>query len=56
MIKFANVIDYDKDMDKNTPIFQPFYKPDYNLMISSQQYFIFFKYFYTIYERIIKAQ
>jgi hypothetical protein len=44
------------DVSRKDAIFQPFYRPEYNLMFSSQHHFIFFRQFYTIYERIIKAQ
>jgi hypothetical protein len=43
------------DISKKDGIFQPFYRPEYNLMFSSQHHFIFLRQFYTIYERLIKA-
>ena len=38
------------------PIFQPYFKPDYKLFYGSQNYFVFFRQIYTIYERLIKAK
>jgi histone deacetylase complex regulatory component SIN3 len=34
----------------------PFFRPEYKLMFASQNYYIFFKQIYTIYERLIKAR
>ena len=39
----------------SNPVFMPYYKPGYKLMIATQHYYIFFKQVYTIYERLIKA-
>lgn len=45
----------DKYFSKS-PKFMPYYKYNYKLMYGTQQFYIFFKQFYTIYERIIKAK
>lgn len=39
-----------------SPNFMPYFKRDYKLLFGSQQFYIFFKQFYTIYERLIKAR
>lgn len=38
------------------PVFQPYFKPGYQLLLGGQNLFVFFKQFYTVYERLIKAQ
>mmetsp|Transcript_33824 Transcript_33824/g.32937 ORF Transcript_33824/g.32937 Transcript_33824/m.32937 type:complete len:119 (+) Transcript_33824:2264-2620(+) len=37
-------------------IFLPYFKKEYKLMFGSQFFYIYFKQFYTIYERLLKAR
>jgi hypothetical protein len=34
----------------------PYYKKDYSLMYSPQHFYVFFRFFYTFYERMVKAR
>ena len=56
-LKPLNLQSYKTDRDITThPIFQPYFKPDYKLMLTSQNYFAFLRQLYTIYERLIMAK
>ncbi|MFS8159917.1 MAG: hypothetical protein ACMG6E_06850 [Candidatus Roizmanbacteria bacterium] len=37
-------------------IFMPYFQPEYKLQYGTQFFYIFFKQFYSIYERLIKAR
>lgn len=45
----------DKDIIERS-IFEPHFRPEYQLMFGSQNYYMFFKQIYTIYERLTKAR
>lgn len=56
-LKPLNLQSYQTDRDITAnPNFQPFLKPDYKLMFTSQNYFVFLRQLYTIYERLIMAK
>lgn len=45
----------DQHLNEN-PLFMPYYKSNYKLLYGTQHHYIFLRYFYTVYERLIKAK